>query len=116
MAEVVDAKGQTDRVSGKHSEVLERTGSGPEEGVGVQSASLVAGKIGETRYVASLIDGSRSVPRDAPKTTQVRRDSVLPQQGMFGAESSACAIARTGDADDLAFVVDRRRRGSGIAG
>src|SRR5712692_2743899 len=34
---------------------------------------------------------------------------------MFGAESSACAIARTGDADDLASVVDRRRRGSGIA-
>ena len=76
----------------------------------VERTSLGVGQVSEADRLPSTIDGRRSVPcHTSIKVTDVDRGSVFvfPEHGVLSARASNCIRAETGNADDLAFVIDR---------
>src|SRR5437660_7603974 len=74
----------------------------------------VAGKPDD---IASLIDCRRRIPpRGWRIWINIGRGAIFPKNGMLGRMSFNGMVADTGDAHDLAVIIDRIRRSSVVAG
>src|SRR4029453_14122550 len=69
------------------------------------------GVAGKTDYIASLIDCRRRIPpRGWRVRINIRYGAIFPNHGLLCLMSSNGLVADTGDAYDLAIIIDRRRR------
>jgi hypothetical protein len=114
-AMVVNADCGAGNVAWICAQVLHARGLGPQEGV----KRGVAGEIGKTNHLASVVKESGKVSGGSAQCTQINDLAVFPQQCMHGLEvvqkNRIKRGARAGCSGDLAGIVDGESDALGIA-
>src|SRR5262249_18994579 len=103
---IVDTEGGAPRFAEDRGQGLHSRGSGPNEGLIVRSAVVVAGNIGKANDCALVVDGRGSIPGFAADVSQIHGHTVFPEHGVTGAEASDTLIANAGNTHNLAAVID----------
>ena len=106
---IVNPTGGTKDISGQRAEIVHMVLFGPEESMG---GGLVS-QVGKTNDFPPVIDDEWNSAVVASETAQVKRASVLPEQGVSDGLAIRRAISRY--TDHLALLIDVEGNSDGVA-